>query len=290
MAQALLLPLIADGVIEPASVRAAVASEASARQLAASLDLAVSTDASQAWRCAAVLLAVKPQQLQAVASFAASLGQLGPAGSSPPLGAGSGAAGPLAAGQPLVGGLPLAAGGERRPLLISVLAGVRLERLQGLFPGWCCVRAVPNTPCLVRQGLTGLAWGADLDPQRRDWVRLLFARVGEVVELPESQLDAFLALTSSGPAFVALVVEALADGAVAAGLPRLQAQHLAHRTLAGTAALLHEGDLHPGQLKDMVSSPAGTTIAGLRELERAGVRSALIEAVLAAAARSRELG
>ena len=171
-----------------------------------------------------------------------------------------------------------------------MLAGVRLERLQGLFPGWCCVRAVPNTPCLVRQGLTGLAWGADLDPQRRDWVRLLFARVGEVVELPESQLDAFLALTSSGPAFVALVVEALADGAVAAGLPRLQAQHLAHRTLAGTAALLHEGDLHPGQLKDMVSSPAGTTIAGLRELERAGVRSALIEAVLAAAARSRELG
>jgi pyrroline-5-carboxylate reductase len=282
MAQALLLPLIADGVIEPAAVRAAVASEASARQLAASLDLAVSTDASEAWRCAAVLLAVKPQQLQAVASFAASLGQPG--------GAGSGAAGPLAAGLPVVEGLPVTGGGERRPLLISVLAGVRLERLQGLFPGWCCVRAVPNTPCLVRQGLTGLAWGADLDPQRRDWVRLLFARVGEVVELPESQLDAFLALTSSGPAFVALVVEALADGAVAAGLPRLQAQHLAHRTLAGTAALLHEGDLHPGQLKDMVSSPAGTTIAGLRELERAGVRSALIEAVLAAAGRSRELG
>jgi pyrroline-5-carboxylate reductase len=113
--------------------------------------------------------------------------------------------------------------------------------------------------------------------------------VGEVVELPESQLDAFLALTSSGPAFVALVAEAMADGAVAAGLPRVQAHHLAHRTLAGTAALLHERELHPGQLKDMVSSPAGTTIAGLRELERAGLRSALIEAVLAAASRSREL-
>ena len=107
--------------------------------------------------------------------------------------------------------------------------------------------------------------------------------------LPEAQLDAFLALTSSGPAFVAVVAEALADGAVAAGLPRLLAQRLAHRTLAGSAALMEERDLHPGQLKDMVSSPAGTTIAGLRQLEKAGLRSALIEAVLAAAQRSREL-
>jgi pyrroline-5-carboxylate reductase len=120
-------------------------------------------------------------------------------------------------------------------------------------------------------------------------VSRLFARVGEVRVLPESQLDAFLALTSSGPAFVALVAEAMADGAVAAGLPRALAHHLAHRTLAGTAALLQEQELHPGQLKDMVSSPAGTTIAGLRQLERAGLRSALLEAVLAAAERSREL-
>jgi pyrroline-5-carboxylate reductase len=121
-------------------------------------------------------------------------------------------------------------------------------------------------------------------------VQQLFAQVAEVVELPEPQLDAFLALTSSGPAFVALVSEAMADGAVAAGLPRALAQHLAHRTLAGTATLLHEQDLHPGQLKDMVSSPGGTTIAGLRRLEAGGVRSALLEAVLAAAERSRELG
>ncbi len=117
----------------------------------------------------------------------------------------------------------------------------------------------------------------------------LFASVSEVLELPESKLDAFLALTSSGPAFVAVVAEAMADGAVAAGLPRDQALHLTHRTLAGSAALLQERQLHPAQLKDMVSSPAGTTIAGLRRLEQAGVRSALIEAVLAAAERSREL-
>jgi pyrroline-5-carboxylate reductase len=197
-----------------------------------------------------VLLAVKPQQLEAVAPAAA---------------AGSGG------------------------LLISVLAGVTLARLQRLFPGWQCVRAVPNTPALVRAGLTGLAFGVDVPPDQRRWVQQLFVQVGEVHELPEAQLDAFLALTSSGPAFVAVVAEALADGAVAAGLPRLLAQRLAHRTLAGSAALLHEQDLHPGQLKDMVSSPGGTTIAGLRRLEAGGVRSALLEAVLAAAERSRQL-
>jgi pyrroline-5-carboxylate reductase len=183
---------------------------------------------------------------------------------------------------------PAAAAGSGG-LLISVLAGVTLARLQRLFPGWQCVRAVPNTPALVRAGLTGLAFGVDVPPDQRSWVQQLFAQVGEVHELPEAQLDAFLALTSSGPAFVAVVAEALADGAVAAGLPRLLAQRLAHRTLAGSAALLEERDLHPGQLKDMVSSPAGTTIAGLRQLEKAGLRSALIEAVLAAAQRSREL-
>jgi len=175
-------------------------------------------------------------------------------------------------------------------LLISVLAGVRLQRLQELFPRRRCVRAVPNTPALVRSGLTGLAWGPSLQEGDRSWVRSLFARVGEVHELPEAQLDAFLALTSSGPAFVALVAEALADGAVSAGLPRTIASHLAHRTLAGSAALLHQQDLHPAQLKDMVGSPGGTTMAGIRELEKGGMRSALIEAVIAAAERSRQLG
>ena len=170
-----------------------------------------------------------------------------------------------------------------------MLAGVALARLQQLFPGHRIVRAVPNTPCLVRAGLTALAWGEGVTPEQKAWVRQLFAQVGEVLELPEAQLDGFLALTSSGPAFVALVAEAMADGAVAAGLPRAMAHHLAHRTLAGTAALLHEQELHPGQLKDMVTSPAGTTIAGIRQLERSGLRSALIEAVLAAAERSREL-
>jgi pyrroline-5-carboxylate reductase len=255
MAQALLFPLMDSGLVPRERVAAVVASAASAQRLQAGQPgLAVGTDPAAAWRAQALLLAVKPQQLQAVAATA------------PPL-------------EP----------GAEAPLLISVLAGVTLARLQGLFPGRRIVRAVPNTPCLVRAGLTGLAWGEGLTAPQQAWVQQLFAQVGEVLELPEPQLDAFLALTSSGPAFVALVAEAMADGAVAAGLPRLLAQHLAHRTLAGTAALLQEQGLHPGQLKDMVSSPGGTTIAGLRQLERAGARSALIEAVIAAAERSRAL-
>jgi pyrroline-5-carboxylate reductase len=262
MAQALVLPLIEAGLIDPTRLRAAVASEASAERLCQVHQLAVGTDPLQAWQASVVLLAVKPQQLDAVAEAVA-------------------AADTVAAANAVEPSPPR--------LLISVLAGVTLARLQRLFPGCRCVRAVPNTPCLVRAGLTGLSWGEGLSAGQQEWVRSLFARVGEVLVLPEPQLDAFLALTSSGPAFVALVAEAMADGAVASGLPRPLAQHLAHRTLAGTAALLQERELHPGQLKDMVTSPAGTTIAGLRQLERAGLRSALIEAVVAAAERSREL-
>ena len=251
MAQALLFPLLEAGLVEGVGVRAVVASEASAARLAQAHGLAVGTDPAEAWAAPVVLLAVKPQQLDQVA-LAASAGQQG--------------------------------------LLISVLAGVKLERLQRLFPAWHCVRAVPNTPSLVRAGLTGLAFGPGVSSAQRAWVEALFGLVGEVHELPEAQLDAFLALTSSGPAFVALVAEGMADGAVAAGLPRNLAHRLAHRTLAGTAALLDGQGLHPGQLKDMVSSPGGTTMAGLRMLEQAGVRSALLEAVVAAAQRSQELG
>jgi pyrroline-5-carboxylate reductase len=255
MAQALLFPLLESGLVPLNGVRAAVASQASADRLrAARPELAVSTTTAEAWGCSVVLLAVKPQQLEAVAAAAPA-----PTSAEP-------------------------------PLLISVLAGVTVARLQRLFPAWRIVRAVPNTPCLVRAGLTGLAWGDGVSVEQQAWVQQLFAQVGEVLQLPEPQLDAFLALTSSGPAFVALVAEAMADGAVAAGLPRVQAHHLAHRTLAGTAALLQGQQLHPGQLKDMVSSPGGTTIAGIRALESGGLRAALIEAVVAAAERSRQLG
>lgn len=257
MAQALVVPLLERGQIPADQLLAVVGGSGSLEQrrgaLPAGIGLVAADDpsAQQVWKAPVQLLAVKPQQLDAVAA----------------------AAGPVAG----------------QPLLISVLAGVSLARLQHLFPGHRCVRAVPNTPALVGAGLTALAWGEGIDQGQRDEVRHLFAEVGEVLELAEAKLDAFLALTSSGPAFVALVAEAMADGAVAAGLPRDLALRLSHRTLAGTAELLDRRDLHPAQLKDMVTSPGGTTIAGVRALERIGLRSALIEAVVAAAERSREL-
>ncbi len=176
-----------------------------------------------------------------------------------------------------------------KPLLISVLAGITLKSLKNAFPGHTCVRAVPNTPSLVGEGLTGLAWDDDISSEQKIVVRKIFEPISEIFELEESQLDSFLALTSSGPAYIALVVEAMADGAVAAGLPRNLSNQLAHKTLSGTASLLREKCLHPAELKDMVASPAGTTISAIRHLELAGLRSALIEAVFLAAQKSRQL-
>lgn len=257
MASAIVEPLLSSRDLSADHLCAVVASSARAEQLNAELPNAVrvypvcSEQAQDVWTMPIQLLAIKPQQLDAVAASAPQL--------------------------------------DQHPLLISVLAGVSLGRLQRLFPSHHCVRAVPNTPALVGAGLTALAWGDQVNEQQKGQVTALFSRVSEVLELPEDKLDAFLALTSSGPAFIALVAEAMADGAVASGLPRELAHRLAHRTLAGTAALLQERQLHPAALKDMVSSPAGTTMAGLRRLEQAGMRSALIEAVVAAAERSREL-
>ncbi len=177
-----------------------------------------------------------------------------------------------------------------RPLLISVLAGVKLKRLQDLFPSHVCVRAVPNTPALVRAGVTGLSWGEAVSTEQKLLVEKMFQPISKVFDLPEVYLDAFLALTSSGPAYLALIAEALADGAVAAGLPRHLAHQLTYLTFEGTALLLKQKELHPGELKDMVASPAGTTIRALRHLEKEGVRSAMLEAVVLAAQKSREMG
>ena len=176
-----------------------------------------------------------------------------------------------------------------KPILISVLAGITLKSLKNTFPGHTCVRAVPNTPSLVGEGLTGLTWDDEITMNQKNSVRKIFEPISEIFELPEIQLDSFLALTSSGPAFIALVIEAMADGAVAAGLPRNLSIQLAHKTLSGTASLLRKEDLHPAELKDMVASPGGTTISALRHLEFAGLRSALIEAVVLAAQKSRQL-
>ncbi|PSR16929.1 pyrroline-5-carboxylate reductase [filamentous cyanobacterium CCP3] len=176
------------------------------------------------------------------------------------------------------------------PLLLSILAGTTLARLQQAFPGWAVVRAMPNTPATVGAGVTALAAAESVSEEQRSQARTIFASVGTVVEVPEYQMDAVTALSGSGPGYIALVVEALADGGVAVGLPRAVALELAIATVRGTGELLHQGDLHPAVLKDRVTSPGGTTIAGIAALEAGGLRSALMAAVRSAYLRSKELG
>jgi pyrroline-5-carboxylate reductase len=174
--------------------------------------------------------------------------------------------------------------------ILSILAGTPLSQLEAAFPDRAVIRAMPNTPATVGAGMTAIAMGHQVQSHQREQAHQIFAAVGEVVEVPESLMDAVTGLSGSGPAFVAIMVEALADGGVAAGLPRAIAQKLALQTVRGTAELLHSQDLHPAVLKDRVTSPGGTTIAGVATLEEAGLRSALIKAVQAAYHRSQSLG
>ncbi|MUG92381.1 pyrroline-5-carboxylate reductase [Scytonema sp. UIC 10036] len=177
-----------------------------------------------------------------------------------------------------------------KPLVISILAGVTLSQLEAAFPHTPVIRAMPNTPATVGAGITAICMGAYTKAHHQDIAKKLFSAVGEVVEVSESLMDAVTGLSGSGPAYVALMVEALADGGVFSGLPRAIANQLALQTVLGTAKLLHETKLHPAELKDRVTSPGGTTIAGIAQLEQASFRSALIQAVKAATARSQELG
>jgi pyrroline-5-carboxylate reductase len=176
-------------------------------------------------------------------------------------------------------------------LLISIAAGVPLSRLQAaLGEAARVVRVMPNTPALVGAAACGYAPGKRATPEDASLVQRLLAAVGVAFPVKESLLDAVTGLSGSGPAYACLVIEALSDGGVAAGLPREVATRLAAQTLLGSARMVLETGLHPGALKDMVASPGGTTIEGLHELEKAGLRAALINAVRAAAEKSRKLG
>lgn len=175
-------------------------------------------------------------------------------------------------------------------LLVSIAAGVPLERLTELFAYDRIIRVMPNTPCLVGQCAAGFAAAEGVLDEDRETVAQLLGAVGIAFELEERLLDAVTGLSGSGPAFVYTMIEALSDGGVRMGLPRSVATALAAQTVRGAAAMVLETGEHPGQLKDNVASPGGTTIAGLAALEQAGVRAGLISAVEAATNRSLELG
>ncbi|HET6370813.1 MAG TPA: pyrroline-5-carboxylate reductase [Nitrospiria bacterium] len=182
---------------------------------------------------------------------------------------------------------------EMKPekLLVSVVAGTPIGRiLAGLDKEAKVIRAMPNTPALVREGATALAPGMGVSPQELAMTVSVFNSIGRTIVLEERYLDAVTGLSGSGPAFVFVVIEALADGGVKMGLTREVALSLAAQTVLGSARMILETQEHPGKLKDMVASPGGTTIAGLHRLEEAGLRAAMIAAVEAATKRSEELG
>jgi pyrroline-5-carboxylate reductase len=180
---------------------------------------------------------------------------------------------------------------SRATLLISIAAGVSTATLRaGLGKDARLIRVMPNTPALVLEGATAIARAEGLEPGDLDTASELFSAVGRVVTLGEDAMDAVTGLSGSGPAYVAIVIESLADGGVKMGLDRATAMTLATQTVLGAARLLLDTGMHPGALKDMVSSPGGTTIAGIGALEEGGIRTTLITAVERATLRSRELG
>ncbi len=174
-------------------------------------------------------------------------------------------------------------------LVISIAAGVPLAVMEEALPDGRVIRAMPNAPLMVQAGMTALAPGSRATPEDLDLALDLFRAVGRAEVVQESLMDAVTALSGSGPAFVAVFLEALADGAVKMGLPRIQAMEFAAQMVLGTALLTLEKNIHPGLLKDLVTSPGGTTIHGLHALEQGAFRAAVISAIEAATRRSQDL-
>lgn len=184
----------------------------------------------------------------------------------------------------------IAPAARREHTFISIAAGVTLDQLQACFADQIpVIRAIPNTPCLVGEGATALSAGQYADDENMEKARTIFAAAGRVVDVPENLLDVVTGLSSSGPAYMYLLLEGFIDGAVRLGLPRDMARVLIAQTMLGAAKMILETGEHPGKLKDMVTTPGGTTMAGLFTLEEGGVRALMMKAVAEAARRAGEM-
>ncbi len=174
--------------------------------------------------------------------------------------------------------------------LISIVAGVTVERLRGMISGNARIlRVMPNTPAMVFEGAFALCADNDLASEEMAAAEELFRSIGVVEKVPETLIDAVCGLSGGGPAYVAMFIEAMADGGVKQGLPRATAYRLATQTCLGTAKMILDMDIHPGQLKDMVTSPGGTTIEGCEALEKGGMRGTVIECINVATEKSKQL-
>ncbi len=174
-------------------------------------------------------------------------------------------------------------------LLVSIAAGISLGKLATCFGSERIIRVMPNTPCQSLAGASGIATATAVTSEDYQWCQSVFTAVGKVVRVTDDQLHGVTGVSSSGPAYVLMMIEAMSDGGVMAGLSRQASLELATQTVLGTAKMVQETGVHPAILREQVTSPGGTTIAALSSMERAAFRSAVIDGVMAAVKRSREL-
>ena len=256
IAKAIITPLLDKKLIQPENIFCVVKSEKSFENIKKNYKhninvyKSTSKEAKIIWDCDVKLLSVKPQHLNDVSE---------PSNIK-----------------------------SKNNLLVSILAGVSLNKLSQKFPNHRCVRVITNIPITVEKGLTGIAWGEKITKDQKQLTNKLFENTSKIYEFSEDYLDIFLALTSSGPAIVALIIEALSDGGLSGGLPKILSEELVMEMILGTISLIKEKNLTTSELKNLVTSPGGTTISALRVLEKKSIRSALIESIVSASNRSKE--
>ena len=256
IAKAIITPLFDKKLLNPHDVYCLVNSRKSLENIKKNYKYDInifqenSKDSNIAWECQLKLLSVKPQQLKNIIELENNQGDSN--------------------------------------ILVSVLAGVSIDKLIKRFPNHKCVRVVTNIPITVGKGLTGIVWGEGIIEDQKEFIKSLFENSSKIYEFPEDLLDIFLALTSSGPAIIALIIEALSDGGLSGGLQKELSEQLVIEMILGTVSLIKDTNITTAELKNMVTSPGGTTISALRVLENKSLRSALIEAVVSASIRSKE--
>jgi len=256
IAKAIITPLLDKKLVNPRDVYCVVNSKKSFQNIRENfihdinLYQSSSKESKNVWDCQIKLLSVKPQHLKEISEISRIK--------------------------------------DENNLLISILAGVSLNKLTQKFPNHKCVRVVTNIPITVGRGLTGIAWGDGITKEQKQLTKELFCNTSRLYEFTEDHLDVFLALTSSGPAIISLIIEALSDGGLSGGLSKKLSEELVMEMIVGTITLIKENNLTTAELKNLVTSPGGTTISALRVLERNSLRSALIESIIAAVKRSKE--
>lgn len=255
MAEALLKGLLNQGLFEPSALLVSDPLEARLDFLRETYRVQTTTDNLRAVEADTLVFAVKPAQITDV------LREIGPLWRPSSMG-------------------------------VSIVAGFHLDQFAPFFPQGTppLVRAMPNTPCVIGEGITAIAPNPDVSPAQLDLARAIFGAVGEVLELQEVYFDAVTGLSGSGPAYVTLIIEALIEAGVQQGLPRRISRELVCQTVKGATMLVQQSGKHPAELKEQVTTPAGTTAAGLQVLEEAAIRATLCLAVKAATERSKALG